>query len=241
MTDEQKADLAIGAPIEFTYRNWRGETALRKAIPVRLWYGATDWHPEPQWLMAAIDCEKQAERDFALIDMTFARLADAVQPAAGEGGLRFGVAVTNIAASDVNPIKHGWYLRRVYRSGRMNGGAYIEYLTDDGRVHLTPPDNITRRSAPAFAALSTSAPAGVVGIKPLEWGDDYCAETPFGTYTVAEDTEDRWEWTFHRYPYGVPDDETHDTKQGAQAAVQADYETRIRACLITPPAQEPTR
>lgn len=49
-----------------TYTNWCGETAERKIIPLRIWFGATQWHPEPQWLLAAIDVEKGAERDFAL-------------------------------------------------------------------------------------------------------------------------------------------------------------------------------
>lgn len=62
-----------------------------------------------------------------------------------------GSAVTNIAASDENPIKHGWFIRRGKRSGRMNAGAFIEYVTADGRLHQTPPENIAPRKAePAF-------------------------------------------------------------------------------------------
>jgi predicted DNA-binding transcriptional regulator YafY len=49
-----------------TYTNHRGETAERTARPVKLYHGATEWHPEPQWLLHAWDDDKQAFRDFAL-------------------------------------------------------------------------------------------------------------------------------------------------------------------------------
>lgn len=68
-------------------------------------------------------------------------------------GLAFGDAVTNIAASDDNPIKHGWFIRRGRRSGRVNAGSFVEYATADGRLHQTPPDNIAPRDAePVFRA-----------------------------------------------------------------------------------------
>lgn len=57
-----------GEPVTLTYTNWRGETAQRTLTPKRIWWGATDWHPEPQWLLTAFDAEKQADRDFSLKD-----------------------------------------------------------------------------------------------------------------------------------------------------------------------------
>lgn len=51
-----------------TYTNWRGETSLRRLRPIGIWFGATEWHPEPQWLLKAWDEDKGAERDFALAD-----------------------------------------------------------------------------------------------------------------------------------------------------------------------------
>lgn len=51
------------------YTNWRGETAEREIIPVKVWFGSTEWHPEPQWFLAAIDVEKDAPRDFAMKDI----------------------------------------------------------------------------------------------------------------------------------------------------------------------------
>jgi predicted DNA-binding transcriptional regulator YafY len=55
--------------IGILYRNYRGETAERKIVPQRLWFGATEWHPEEQWLLDAIDLDKQAPRSFALRDI----------------------------------------------------------------------------------------------------------------------------------------------------------------------------
>lgn len=51
------------------YTNWRGETARRTIIPIRMWWGATEWHPEEQWILTAWDVEKDAARDFAWQDM----------------------------------------------------------------------------------------------------------------------------------------------------------------------------
>lgn len=57
-----------GEPTTITYTNYRGETAQRTIIPKSIWFGSTEWHPEPQWLLRATDVEKNAERDFALKD-----------------------------------------------------------------------------------------------------------------------------------------------------------------------------
>lgn len=55
--------------IKIVYTNYRGETALRKVLPQRIWFGATEWHPEKQWMLDAIDLEKDARRSFALRDI----------------------------------------------------------------------------------------------------------------------------------------------------------------------------
>lgn len=56
-------------PARILYRNHRGETAWRTILSGRIWFGATEWHPEPQYLLKAWDVEKDAERDFALRDV----------------------------------------------------------------------------------------------------------------------------------------------------------------------------
>lgn len=48
------------------YVNHRGERALRKIKPLKMWFGATAFHPEHQWLLDAVDVEKSLERTFAL-------------------------------------------------------------------------------------------------------------------------------------------------------------------------------
>lgn len=55
--------------IKILYTNWKGKTRERTIIPLEVWYGATEWHPEDQWFLKAKDIDKQAERDFALKDI----------------------------------------------------------------------------------------------------------------------------------------------------------------------------
>lgn len=55
--------------VSILYTNYRGETAVRRIIPRKIWFGKTDWHPEDQWLLDAVDVEKGAERSFALKDI----------------------------------------------------------------------------------------------------------------------------------------------------------------------------
>jgi len=63
-----RVDGKIAPPVEIGYTNYRGEFAVRCIIPLSFWYGSTDWHPEPQWLVKAYDADKGAERDFAFKD-----------------------------------------------------------------------------------------------------------------------------------------------------------------------------
>lgn len=50
---------------------------MRRIVPCRslnddrgpLWYGSTQWHPEPQWLLHAFDTGCEAYRDFAWADI----------------------------------------------------------------------------------------------------------------------------------------------------------------------------
>lgn len=56
--------------VTIVYTNYKGETAVRRIVPEKIWFGATEWHPEPQWLLDAFDSDKQATRSFALKDIT---------------------------------------------------------------------------------------------------------------------------------------------------------------------------
>lgn len=55
-----------GPPLVFTYRNHRGDVAVRRVRPHCLWYGYTQWHVKPQWLLKAYDLDRKAVRDFPL-------------------------------------------------------------------------------------------------------------------------------------------------------------------------------
>ena len=66
---ERPAVPAKNGFLSFWYKNYRGELSERVAIPIRIYHGATEWHPEPQWLLEAWDMEKDAVRAFAMSDM----------------------------------------------------------------------------------------------------------------------------------------------------------------------------
>lgn len=55
--------------IVMTYTNYRGERSERRVVPERIWFGSTDWHPGPQWLMDAFDLDREAMRSFAMTDI----------------------------------------------------------------------------------------------------------------------------------------------------------------------------
>ena len=51
------------------YRNWKGVIAERTIMPYRMFFGATEYHPEEQWLLEAHCLDKNELRTFALKDM----------------------------------------------------------------------------------------------------------------------------------------------------------------------------
>ena len=53
----------------FEYTNWEGKTAVRRVRPIEIWYGKTEWHPKSQWLLRAMDLDKNEERNFAVKDI----------------------------------------------------------------------------------------------------------------------------------------------------------------------------
>lgn len=59
--------------IKIRYKNWRGEISEREIVPIKIFGGETEWHPEWQWFMKAFDIGKGEIRDFALLDMTILR------------------------------------------------------------------------------------------------------------------------------------------------------------------------
>jgi hypothetical protein len=57
--------------IRVNYRNYKGEVAIREITPRSIRFGATEHHPEPQWLMEVWDHDKDAERTYAMKDCDF--------------------------------------------------------------------------------------------------------------------------------------------------------------------------
>jgi predicted DNA-binding transcriptional regulator YafY len=55
--------------VRIFYRNHRGEEAERRIVPNLIYFGATQWHTEEQWLLDAYDMDKRASRTFALKDV----------------------------------------------------------------------------------------------------------------------------------------------------------------------------
>lgn len=67
--DAQRITGEAEHPIKVVYCNYRNETTVRTIVPHRIWFGSTAWHPEPQWLLDALDLEKNEVRSFAVRDI----------------------------------------------------------------------------------------------------------------------------------------------------------------------------
>ena len=63
------ARLHFNVPNKVVYTNWKGVKAERVITPKHIWFGSTKYHKEPQFLVQALDNEKNVMRDFALKDM----------------------------------------------------------------------------------------------------------------------------------------------------------------------------
>lgn len=55
--------------VTIDYTNYRGERSLRRILPLGIFWGANEWHPEEQWLLSAVDLEKNAARILAMRDI----------------------------------------------------------------------------------------------------------------------------------------------------------------------------
>lgn len=55
--------------VTIVYTNWKGITAIRNILPIRIYFGSNEWHKENQWLLEALDLDKSASRTFAIKDI----------------------------------------------------------------------------------------------------------------------------------------------------------------------------
>jgi hypothetical protein len=69
--------LADLKPLRVRYTNWKRVTRIRtilidpRTTNGHLWFGATQWHPEEQWLLHAYDPEDCQWKYFALTQCDF--------------------------------------------------------------------------------------------------------------------------------------------------------------------------
>ncbi|WAW11539.1 hypothetical protein vBAcePPAc_0162 [Aeromonas phage vB_AceP_PAc] len=69
-------NIIFGQQTQFEYINYKGIKSTRNVIPMSLYFGATEFHPENQWLIVAYDLDRQCERTFALKDIVVGSFAD---------------------------------------------------------------------------------------------------------------------------------------------------------------------
>jgi len=56
--------------VRIRYTNWKGVTAHRVIVPISIEFASTDWHKDAQWILTALDYDKQEMRDFAMKDIS---------------------------------------------------------------------------------------------------------------------------------------------------------------------------
>lgn len=71
-------NIIFGQQTQFEYINYKGIKSTRNVIPMSLYFGSTEFHPENQWLMVAYDLDKHCERTFALKDIIVGSFAEQV-------------------------------------------------------------------------------------------------------------------------------------------------------------------
>jgi hypothetical protein len=54
------------ADVEIDYTNWRGERRRRRVLPLRFFFGATEWRKTPCWQYWAMDLELHEFRYFVM-------------------------------------------------------------------------------------------------------------------------------------------------------------------------------
>jgi hypothetical protein len=72
MSEEQMVvggNLMDDELVVIDYTNHRGDRSHRTVRPIKIRFGANEWHPEPQWLLTALDMGKGAIRSFAMKDI----------------------------------------------------------------------------------------------------------------------------------------------------------------------------
>lgn len=145
-------------PITMTYRNYRGEIAERRIIPEWVGFGATDWHPEPQWLLRAFDLDKNARRDFALADCQFAdlyRSADMAECAAFSAGYEAGERDGRASGQQVRALVANLsvWAGKAHPDQQLVDLAHVLAILDSNPAALTPAPRPSETVAEALSGL----------------------------------------------------------------------------------------
>jgi hypothetical protein len=61
--------MSLPCEVIIDYTNWRGERSIRRIVPIHMFWGSNEWHPEPQWLLDADDGDKGEPRIVAMKDI----------------------------------------------------------------------------------------------------------------------------------------------------------------------------
>lgn len=56
--------------VTFMYKNYKGETSIRRVYPLQIYWGSNQWHTTEQWLLEAFDIDKEDARSFAMSDIS---------------------------------------------------------------------------------------------------------------------------------------------------------------------------
>ncbi len=71
MSDDKAKELALRYHVLIDYTNHAGVRSVRQIMPQAqgFYFGTTEWHPVPQWLLDAYDVKKDDMRTFAVKDI----------------------------------------------------------------------------------------------------------------------------------------------------------------------------
>ncbi|WP_234892227.1 hypothetical protein [Agrobacterium vitis] len=148
---------AQDVPVTLTYTNYRGETSERTILPKNIWFGSTEWHPEPQWLLTAFDLGKQTVRDFALKDFGKTTSAELFGLCALPIPMPF--AIGDLVEKYTGDYTAKGEVRGIFATTRGAVRYVVEHQADGGGsfCHIYSEKNL--RPARRFAVLPTDCPA----------------------------------------------------------------------------------
>ncbi len=120
------------------YKNWKNEVRLREIIPHRLYWGRTEYHPELQWLLEALDTEDGKLKQFAWKDCKVSQKATLPAEPDGKEASECGnchwYGVPDIGLAHITDL-----LERIEPGGELPSGECPEcgalcYLSKQGKT-----------------------------------------------------------------------------------------------------------